>query len=88
MKIYNLPPSEGLRILIGYQCNECELTEKGEDLPEDWIETETGHYCLECQNVCIGCCKKFSIHYSRDWFKHELCEDCQEESKFEGGYIK
>lgn len=78
MKIYNLPPSEGLRAVIGYHCDYCGLAESGEEVPKDWITEHDQHYCLECQDTCKGCFTLFSLKYSKEYFKQGFCENCQE----------
>lgn len=78
MKIYNLPPSEGLRVITAYQCDECGDLESGEDLPESWLEEGNNHYCLNCQQACLNCTKLFSTKSTRDYFYCGICENCME----------
>ena len=80
MKIYNTQKSEGMKELIGYQCDSCGLTTREEDIPSDFITEFDKHYCMECQDYCRTCRKYFSISYVKSWFRKNLCENCQDNS--------
>lgn len=79
MKIYSKKPSEGYKPLIGYLCDFCGDRESGEDLPENWLEDENTHYCLNCQRACMKCTKLFSAKYAEDYFNCGICENCMED---------
>lgn len=78
MKIYKLPSSEGHYELIGYRCDNCDLTIYGESSPLGFLIEHDCHYCWECITYCHACCKTFSVKYAKDWFQKGLCENCQE----------
>lgn len=78
MKIYSEYKSEGLKELLGYQCDNCGIIGEEKDLPSDFIEEQDKHYCWECSGNCKYCDKRYSIHYIKAWFNNGFCEKCQD----------
>lgn len=63
----------------GYQCDSCKTITTVIPLPISWLNEITYHYCPECTVTCSKCHNKFSKSFKKQWFKDDICSNCQEE---------
>lgn len=77
MKLYTKQSDEGLRQIIGYECDTCPKQESGEDVPANWhVIINHYHFCPDCQAICKKCNTKVTLKYASFHWKDGICERC------------
>lgn len=77
MKLYSKQSDEGLRQVIGYECDTCHKQESGEDVPANWHSIiHHYHICPDCYSICKKCNTKATRKYAESHWKYGICERC------------